>query len=95
MTQVELVDEPGHHILLANTHLYYRSSVHFFQAIACSKYLDRLKNTLLENKEAKKVSILFAGDFNTESASHLFKYLTSQNIPSDELSQGLFSLNVF
>ena len=70
MLQVELTDKPDHHVLLANTHLYYRNSVNFLQSIACINYLDKLKKIVSANENVKKVSILFAGDFNSEKSSH-------------------------
>ncbi len=96
MVQVELADDPGHHVLLANTHLYYKSSVHFLQAIACINYLERLKKILADNKNINRVSILFGGDFNSEKTSDLFKYISSQPILFDQLNEGcFFNLNHF
>lgn len=92
MVQVESNDKPGHHYLLANTHLFFHPKADFvrlLQAIVCGKYLEKLKHNLLkENKDIKEISIIFGGDFNSDPPSHAFTYLFTQSVPFNNLNEG-------
>jgi endonuclease/exonuclease/phosphatase (EEP) superfamily protein YafD len=53
------------------------------------KYLEKLKSSLETSGDGKvKVSILFGGDFNSDPPSKAYKYITSRNLPVDDVSEG-------
>ena len=89
---MELLEKPGVHFLLANTHLFFHPKADFtrlIQAVVCAKYLEKLRFDLLSHSGVKEANILFGGDFNSDPPSHAFTYLFTQSIPFDNLSQGL------
>lgn len=97
--QVESLDQPGCHLLLANSHFFFHPTADFLrllQAIVCAKYLENLKKTLLAesaavagtNSTMKKIGMFFGGDLNSDPTSKAFKYLFSQVIPHEDISEG-------
>ncbi len=92
VTQVESLEHPGKHFLLANTHLFFHPSADFtrlLQAIVCIKYIEKLKFSLVSSdSNVKEASILFGGDFNSDPPSHAFQYIFTQSIPFYNLTEG-------
>ena len=93
VVEVESLDKPGHHYLLANTHFFFHPKADFIrllQAICCAKYLEKLKYSIKnENKNIKEISILMGGDFNSDPPSHAFTYMFTQSIPFENLNSGI------
>lgn len=60
------------------------------------KYIEGLKVKIASadrNNEIKTVSIIFGGDLNSDCGSKAFKYIFSQVIPREDISEGkLFRL---
>ncbi|CAF0767148.1 unnamed protein product [Brachionus calyciflorus] len=85
VVQVESLEHPGQHFLLANTHLFFHPEADFIrllQSMVSVKYLEKLKHEILtQNKDIKKIGILFAGDFNSDPLSQAFQYIFTQQIP--------------
>jgi len=97
VVQVEMLDQPGVHLLLANTHLFFHPKadlIRLIQAIISTKHLEKLKNDLVKMENVKKVSILLGGDFNSDPPSWAFKYVSSKSIPYNDLSEGKISFFV-
>ncbi len=92
VVQIESLEKPGHHFLLANTHLFFHPKADFIrllQAMAAIKYLEKLKHDLeTSEKEIKKLSIIFGGDFNSDPPSKAFKYISTRNVPLDDVLEG-------
>ncbi len=92
VVEVESLDKPGYHYLLANTHFFFHPKADFIrllQAICCAKYLEKLKYSIKnENKTIKEISILMGGDFNSDPPSHAFTYMFTQSIPFENLNSG-------
>ena len=87
---MESLERPGHHFLLANTHLFFHPAADFLrliQAIVIAKYLERLKHDLAQ--QVSKIGILFGGDFNSDPPSHAFTYIFTQSMPFNNLTRGL------
>jgi 2',5'-phosphodiesterase len=86
-----LIDQPGVHLLLANTHLFFHPKadlIRLMQAIICTKHLEKLKNDLLRMEHVNKVAVLLGGDFNSDPPSWAFKYVSNKSIPYTDLSEG-------
>lgn len=92
IAQIESLENPGFHFLLANTHLFYHRSADFvrlIQAIVSAKYLQDIKEKLLNDfKDIERVIILFGGDFNLCPDSLGIKYLNSKTMNLEKLNQG-------
>ena len=87
---VESKDEPGRHLILANTHLFFHPEADFIrliQAIAATKYIERKKHELKKQLDSSRVDILFAGDFNSDPGSFAFTYVFTHQIPVALLDQ--------
>lgn len=87
MAQIESLENPGNHFLLANTHLFFHPEADFIrllQSIVSIKYIEKLKLEIKQkNPEIKKLGTLFAGDFNSDPPSQAFQYILSKQIPKD------------
>lgn len=87
MVQIESLENPGHHFLLANTHLFFHPEADFIrllQSIVSIKYIEELKFKIInKNQDIKKLGVLFAGDFNSDPPSQAFQYIFSKQIPID------------
>jgi mRNA deadenylase 3'-5' endonuclease subunit Ccr4 len=89
-----VIDNPGHHFLLANSHFFGHPKadlVRLIQAIVSIKYIEQLKLTLTSStsSEIKRVGIIFGGDLNTTCKSKAFKYILKKKIPpKDDISKG-------
>lgn len=92
--QLECLEHPGYHLLLANSHFFFHPEADFLrmlQAIVSAKYLENLKKELLANDtngEIKKLGVIFGGDLNSDPTSKAFKYLFSQVMPREEITDG-------
>ena len=103
VVQVESIDNPGHHFLLANSHFYFHPDADFLrliQAIVCIKYLETLKKSILSsdsnnNDKVKRVGVFFGGDLNSDFSSKAFKYLSTQSIPVEDVTRCTIRLSIF
>ncbi len=86
--QIESIEHPGYHLLLANSHFFFHPKADFLrllQAIVSVKYLESLKNMLLKDN-LKQIGILFGGDLNSDCLSKAFKYIFSQTVPREDFT---------
>ncbi len=95
VAQIESLENPGEHYLLANTHLFFHPKADFIrllQAIVSIKHLEKLKHNLEtvndSNEQIKKLRLIFAGDFNSDPPSKAFKYIFTQGIPWEDVLEG-------
>ena len=95
VTLVESVEQAGNFILLLNTHLYYKSNADFIrlvQAIVSIKYIESIIYDLV-NRDGKKVSIIFGGDFNSSPNSIAIEYILTGSIPFKRLKEGTYKIS--
>lgn len=98
IVHVESLDKPGTHLLLANTHLFFHPKADFIrllQSIVCIKYLEKLKHDLGEQLGFKNVSVMFAGDFNSDPASYAIQYIFTHQVPIHDLDERNFTSSSF
>lgn len=88
-----MVENPGHHLLLANSHFFFHPKADFLrllQAIVSVKYIENLKMELTSKPEIKNLGIIFGGDLNSDCGSKAFKYIFTQIMPKEDISDGRF-----
>lgn len=82
-------DNPGQVLVVANTHLYFHPDadhIRLLQAGLCVLYIE---NVILEEvrkhhvEPSDKISIIFAGDFNSDPKSGIFELMTQGSIGTD------------
>lgn len=83
------LDDPKQVLIVANTHLYFHPDadhIRLLQAGMCVKYLESVIVEEVKQKHVQdtdKMSIIFAGDFNSDPASGIFQLMTTGRIPVD------------
>lgn len=88
------LDNPEQVLLVANTHLYFHPDadhIRLLQAGMCVMYIE---NVILEEvrrnhvQPEDKMSIIFAGDFNSDPLSGIFQLMTTGNIQPEHKDWG-------
>lgn len=83
---------------MANTHLFFHPKADFIrliQAVVSIKHIENILDNLKTN-DKKCVSVLFAGDFNSDVPSFAVQYFITQKLPLHDLDDSkLFILFLF
>lgn len=86
VTVVKSVDN-GNYLLIANTHLYFHPDadhIRLLQIGLAMKYVEYVyEKTVSEVPSSAKISIVFAGDFNSVPECGIYKLMTDKLVSSD------------
>ena len=92
LVHVERLDNPKHHMLFANTHLFYGPESDFsrtIQSMVCMKYIESVKAQIMtRNPSIEHLDLIFAGDMNSDENSNTYAYLANQPFNTEILSDG-------
>ena len=87
---MESIENPENFLLLANTHLFFHPKADFIrllQAIVSIKHVETIADRLVTADKKANISILFAGDFNSDVPSFAVQYMFTQKLPLDNLNE--------
>lgn len=91
---IRSVDNPRQVLIVANTHLYFHPDadhIRLLQAGMCIMYIENVIVNEVKRKHIQpedKISIIFAGDFNSDPLSGIFQLMTTGSIKADHKDWG-------